>query len=210
MMMKETSSPFAFTLVEILAVLTVMGLLTTLGVTATREVAKKNKTIRCLNDLRQVGTALQLYVGDMEGRFPDTSHQGAAQSWTNTLGPYLKTNFLGRCGAVPDHPSRLTYAWNDALADATGRGVSAPSLRKPSTTMVVAELATNQTGDHFHFSGTRGGASRITPNQFKGEVNVQCHGVGANYLFADGHAETLPWADVQLRLNSVDSCFLVP
>ncbi|NCY23257.1 type II secretion system protein [bacterium] len=210
MIMEKKFLSSAFTLVELLAVFTIIALLATLMIVASHEVTQKKQSIQCLNDLRQVGLALQLYVGDNEGRFPDTSHQGVAQSWTNTLASYLKTNFLGRCCAVPNHPSRLTYAWNDALADANGLGVPAPSFRKPSATMVVAELATNQTGDHFHFSGTRGGVSRITPNQFKGEVNVQCHGRGANYLLADGHTENLAWTEVQLRLNQTDSCFIAP
>jgi len=208
---RKTPTPSkGFTLVELLTVVTIVAVLTSLGLAATRGVTEKTRTTRCLNDLRQVGTALQLYVGDNGGRFPSTSHQGVAQSWTNTLAPFLKTNFLGRCCAVPHHSSKLTYGWNDALADAQGLGVMAPSFRKPSATMVVAELATNQSSEHFHFSGTRGGASRITPNQLKAEVNVQCHGTGANYLFADGHAENLNWTDAQSRLIQTDSCFIVP
>jgi prepilin-type processing-associated H-X9-DG protein/prepilin-type N-terminal cleavage/methylation domain-containing protein len=208
---RKTPAPSkAFTLVELLTVATIIAVLTSLGLAATRGVTEKTRTTRCLNDLRQVGTALQLYVGENGGRFPSTSHQGVAQSWTNTLAPFLKTNFLGRCCAVPHHPSKLTYGWNDVLADAQGSGVMAPSFRKPSATMVVAELATNQSSEHFHFSGTRGGASRISPNQLKAEVNVQCHGTRANYLFADGHAENLNWTDVQSRLTQTDSYFLVP
>jgi prepilin-type processing-associated H-X9-DG protein/prepilin-type N-terminal cleavage/methylation domain-containing protein len=200
----------AFTLVELLTVVTIISILSTLGVAATRGVTERTKTTRCLNDLKEVGVALQLYVGDNSGRFPNTSHQGVAQSWTNTLADFLKTNFLGRCYAVPKHRSKLTYAWNDSLADAQGFGVMAPSLRSASSTMVVAELATNLTGEHFHFSGTRGGASRITPNQFRGEVNVTCHGSSANYLFADGHVENLPWTEVQSRLTQPNSSLLVP
>jgi len=200
----------AFTLVELLTTVTIVAVLTSLGFAATRGVTEKTRTTRCLNDLRQVGTALQLYVGDNSGRFPNTSHQGVAASWTNTLADFLKTNFLGRCCAVPKHRSKLTYAWNDALADAQGYGVTAPSFRSPSTTMVVTELATNLTGEHFHFSGTRGGASRITPNQFRGEVNVTCHNSSANYLFADGHVENLRWTEVQSRLTQPNSSFLVP
>ncbi len=157
-----------------------------------------------------MGVAAQLYVGDNSGRFPNTSHQGVAASWTNTLADFLKTNFLGRCCAVSKHRSKLTYSWNDALADSNGYGVMAASFRCPSTTMVVTELATNLTGEHFHFSGTRGGASRITPNQFRGEVNVTCHGSSANYLFADGHVENLRWTEVQSRLTQPNSSFLVP
>ena len=200
----------AFTLVELLTVLAIIATLTTLGLAATRGVTEKTNTSRCLNDLRQVGVAAQLYVGDNSGRFPNTSHQGVAASWTNTLADFLKTNFLGRCCAVPKHRSRLTYAWNDALADAQGYGVMGSSFRSPSTTMVVAELATNLTGEHFHFSGTRGGASRITPNQFRAEVNVTCHGSSANYLFADGHVENLSTNEVQRRLTQAESSFLVP
>jgi len=209
-MKPSSTKQTAFTLVELLTVLAIITTLTTLGLAATRGVTEKTKTTHCLNDLRQVGVAVQLYVGDNSGRFPNTSHQGVAASWTNTLADFLKTNFLGRCCAVPKHRSRLTYAWNDSLADAQGYGVTAPAFRSPSTTMVVAELATNLTGEHFHFSGTRGGASRITPNQFRGEVNVTCHGSSANYLFADGHVENLSTNEVQKRLTQADSSFLVP
>jgi prepilin-type N-terminal cleavage/methylation domain-containing protein/prepilin-type processing-associated H-X9-DG protein len=200
----------AFTLIELLAVIAIVGVLSTLGLAATRGVTEKTRTTRCLNDLRQVGTALQLYVGDNGGRFPNTSHQGVSQSWTNTLAPFLKTNFLGRCCAVPNHRAKLTYAWNDALTDGTGLGIMAATFQKPSTTMVVGELATNQVGEHFHFTSTRGGASRISPNQFKTEVNVQCHNAGANYLFADGHSEKLSWNDVQIRLNQASPNLLMP
>ena len=200
----------AFTLVELLTVVTIVAVLTSLGLAATRGVTEKTRATRCLNDLRQVGIALQLYVGDNGGRFPNTSHQGVAASWTNTLADFLKTNFLGRCCAVLKHRSKLTYAWNDSLADAQGYGVMASSVRAPSRTMAVTELATNLTGEHFHFAGKRGGASRITPNQFRAEVNVTCHGSSANYVFADGHVENLRWTEVQSRLTQPNSSFLIP
>ena len=207
-MMKTTSH--AFTLVELSTVVTIVAVLTSLGFAATRGVTEKTRTIRCLNDLRQVGSALQLYVGENGGRFPNTSHKGVTQSWTNTLSTYLKTNFLGRCCAVPNHRAKLTYAWNDALADAAGQGIMATTLRNPSLTLVVAELATNKAGDHFHFSSTPGGVRWIVPSQFQAEVNVQCHGSGANYLFADGHTETVSWPEIRRRLAQPNSTFLAP
>ena len=85
-----------------------------------------------------------------------------------------------------------------------------PTFRRPSATIVVAELATNQTGEHFHFAGIRGGPSRISANQFRGFVNVECHGTGANYLFADGHVEFITWTEAQRRLAQPESAFLVP
>jgi len=209
-MKPSSTKQTAFTLVELLTVLAIIATLTTLGLAATRGVTEKTKTAHCLSDLRQVGVAVQLYVGDNSGRFPNTSHQGVAASWTNTLADFLKTNFLGHCCAVPKHRSNLTYAWNDALADSNGYGVMSATFRRISSTMVVAELATNNIGEHFHFSGIRGGASRITPNQFRRDVNVSCHGSSANYLFADGHVENLRWTEVQSRLTQPNSSFLVP
>ncbi len=82
-----TKSP-AFTLVELLTVVTIISILSTLGLAATRGVTEKTNTTRCLNDLRQVGVAVQLYVGENSGRFPNTSHQGVAASWTNTLADF--------------------------------------------------------------------------------------------------------------------------
>ena len=131
--------------------------------------------------------------------------------WTNTLAAFLKTNFIGRCPAVRQHRSgNLTYAWNDCLTDANGNGIMAAAFRRPSATIVVAELATNQTGEHFHFAGTRGGAGRISANQFRSFVNVECHGNGANYLFGDGHVEFITWPEVQRRLAQPESALIVP
>jgi prepilin-type processing-associated H-X9-DG protein/prepilin-type N-terminal cleavage/methylation domain-containing protein len=209
-MKPSSTKQTAFTLVELMTVLAIIATLTTLGVAATRGVTEKTKTTRCLNDLRQVGSAIELYAAENGGRFPNTSHKSPEESWTNTLVFFLKTNFIGRCCAVPNHRSKFTYAWNDALVDSNGYGVMAASFRSPSSTMVVAELGANNIGEHFHFAGTRGGASRITPNQFRAEVNVTCHGSSANYLFADGHVGNLRWTEVQSRLTQPNSSFLVP
>ena len=82
--------------------------------------------------------------------------------------------------------------------------------RTPSATMASAELATNQSSEHFHFAGGRGGGGRVTPNQFKAAVNVEVHNGSANYLFVDGHAENLAWTEVQRRLRQPGTTFLVP
>jgi len=157
--------------------------------------------------MRQIGAAMQMFVGDNDGRLPGTSH---GVSWTNSLGAYLGTNFIGKCPAVPDHRARVSYGWNDSLADSRGQGIKAAVCRTPSLTMASAELATSQSSEHFHFAGGRGGAGRVTPNQFKAAVNVEVHNGSANYLFVDGHAESLAWTEVQRRLRQPGTTFLVP
>jgi prepilin-type N-terminal cleavage/methylation domain-containing protein/prepilin-type processing-associated H-X9-DG protein len=202
--MKNTSP--AFTLIELLVVIAIIAVLATLGYAAADSVIGKGHATKCLSNMRQIGAAMQMFVGDNDGKLPGTSH---GVSWTNSLGAYLGTNFIGKCPAVPEHRARVSYGWNDSLAPA-GKGIRLVASRTPSATMASAELAINQSSEHFHFAGGRGGAGRVTPNQFKAAVNVEVHNGSANYLFVDGHAENLAWTEVQRRLRQTGTTFLVP
>ena len=195
-----------FTLLELLVVIAIIGSLASLLIPSVRAAMQKARTVECLSDLRQIGMAVHLYTESHNGILPGTSH---AISWTNSLVPYLSPTFIGRCPAAKQHRARVTYGWNDCLAP-NGVGIAASSVRTPGLTMAMAELAADQTSEHFHFMGSRSGAARITPNQFKAAVNVQLHGTGANYLFVDGHAEHLSWTEVQVRLTQQNSTFILP
>jgi prepilin-type N-terminal cleavage/methylation domain-containing protein/prepilin-type processing-associated H-X9-DG protein len=202
--MKNTAP--AFTLIELLVVIAIIAVLATLGYAAADSVIGKGHATKCLSNMRQIGAAMHMFVGDNDGKLPGTSH---GVSWTNSLGAYLGTNFIGKCPGVPQHRARVSYGWNDSLAPA-GKGIRLIASRTPSATMASAELATNQSSEHFHFAGGRGGAGRVTPNQFKAAVNVEVHNGSANYLFVDGHAENLAWTEVQRRLRQTGTTFLVP
>ena len=203
--MKNTAP--AFTLIELLVVMAIIAVLASLAYAGAGAMLGKGHTTKCLSNMRQIGAAMQMFVGDHDGRLPGTSH---GVSWTNSLGAYLGANFLGKCPAVPEHRARVTYGWNDSLADAKGVGIKLVSARTPSVTMAAAELATNQSSEHFNFAGGRGGASRVTPNQFEAAVNVEVHNGSANYLFIDGHVENLAWTEVQRLLRQPGTTFLVP
>lgn len=203
----------AFSLIETLVVVAIISVLAVMAGTAVAAMTERSQNVQCLSNLRQVGAAIQLYTGDANGRLPSSSHHraedGSSLSWTNTLAAYLGTNFIGRCPSVPAHPARVTYGWNDLLTDTSGAGISVAICRRPGTTLAVAELATNQSSEHLHFRGAlRNG--RLTANQFRAFVNVEAHGQSANYLFVDGHVESLAWSEVQRRVTPVQSPFLNP
>ena len=203
--MKNTAP--AFTLIELLVVIAIIAVLASLAYAGAGAMIGKGQATKCLSNMRQIGAAMQMFVGDNDGRLPGTSH---GVSWTNSLGSYLGANFIGKCLSAPAHRARVTYGWNDSLADSGGNGIRVATCRTPGATMACAELATNQSTEHFHFAGLRGGASRVTPNQFRDAVNVEVHSPGANYLFVDGHAENLAWSEVQRRLRQPGTTFLVP
>lgn len=195
-----------FTLVELLVVIAVLAILATLTLPGMRATFDRTHSVQCTSNMKQMGIAVQLFVEDHGGVLPGTSH---GISWVDSLGLYLGKDFIGRCPAVPDHRARMTYGWNDCLAT-NGVGMRQSACRAPFETIAAAELAIDQTSEHFHFSGARGGATRLTANQFKAEVNVAAHGAGANYLFVDGHVETLAWTEVQHRLAQNNSTLVVP
>lgn len=201
----------AFTLLELLVVIVIVAVLFTLGVNVAYGAMARAHSTKCLSNLRQVGVAIQLYTGDNGGRLPDTGHvraeDGTSLSWTNTLSAYLSTNFIGRCPANKDSVMPVTYGWNDQLTATDGTGISVMRCRAPASTLAVAETADTYTSEHFHFGATR---SRMTFNQFKSSVGVDRHEKTANYLFVDGHAESLSTTDIRTRLNSTDTIFLQP
>ncbi|MFZ4775590.1 MAG: prepilin-type N-terminal cleavage/methylation domain-containing protein [Terrimicrobiaceae bacterium] len=201
----------AFTLVELLVVMAISAVLFTLGLSAAYGAIEKTHSSKCLSSLRQVGMAIQLYVGDNSGRLPDTGHiraaDGSSLSWTNTLSAYLSTNFIGRCPVNRKSPMAVTYGWNDLLTETSGDGIPVTRCRLPSTTLAVAEAADTYTSEHFHFASSR---TRVTYNQFKSAVGVDRHGTSANYLFVDGHTELLSLSEIKNRLAAANSTFLTP
>ena len=54
----------AFTLVELLVVVAIIGMLASLALPSLRSAAEKAKGARCLGNLRQIGVAVQQYVAD--------------------------------------------------------------------------------------------------------------------------------------------------
>ncbi len=201
----------AFTLVELLVSIAILGVLGTLVFAAGAAARKRMQSAACLGNLRQVGAAALLHVAENKNRLPSISHardeNGGSLSWTRTLERYLGVGFLGRCPALPGHPAKITYGWNDLLVTADGQGIPFASAKTPSATLMAAEIAPDQTAEHLHFAGAARG---VTPAFFQTLVNVRCHGAGANYLFVDGHVATVPWAEVQSRLAGRPSPFVSP
>ncbi|MCU0793260.1 MAG: prepilin-type N-terminal cleavage/methylation domain-containing protein [Opitutaceae bacterium] len=202
----------AFTLIELLTVVAIIGILAAILFPVAARVRATGQTTRCLSNLRQFGAAIHLYAGENQGRLPSSSHQrapdGSSLSWTHTLTAYLGPDFIGRCPSVPDHPAKISYALNDLLTLADGTGVAFTKVRQPAATLLVGELAVDASSEHFHFAGASRG--RVTSALFQSSVNVRCHGTGANYLFVDGHVATLPWSEIPPRLALANPVFLHP
>jgi len=79
----------AFTLVELLVVIAIIGLLSTVAVVALGSARARGKAAKAASDLKQIATALQLYV-DTNGGYPCFDHNWVDTWETTWSAPYLK------------------------------------------------------------------------------------------------------------------------
>src|SRR5947208_3872261 len=78
-----------FTLLEVLIAIFIIGLLSALLLPAIARSKASTRDTRCLNNLHQIGMALQLYVDDNDNRLPTMfdSPISSEAGVTNTLAP---------------------------------------------------------------------------------------------------------------------------
>ena len=103
----------AFTLVELLVVITIVATLAALLMPALATAKDRTKTVACANNVRQIGAALNSFLGDNDQWYPYISPGGCGTTgimWHRRLGPYVGgTNSVAaaRLFYCPSNPWKL-------------------------------------------------------------------------------------------------------
>ncbi|MEO8439028.1 MAG: prepilin-type N-terminal cleavage/methylation domain-containing protein [Spartobacteria bacterium] len=190
--MKNSSR--AFTMIELLVVIVVIAILTSIAVPVFSSVQEKARVTQDLSNLRQLGIATQTYLNDNDGViFVD---QGTT-SWMKSLHPkYLpawkifQSPFDKRSVVESESTSAVSYGLNsNAVAQ------SADKIQKPTLFILLAP-AQNSTSQ-VNFSGVTGATVTVlrdtsTPGGIA-TGGTQQKRKNINALFADLHAESLSW-----------------
>jgi prepilin-type processing-associated H-X9-DG protein/prepilin-type N-terminal cleavage/methylation domain-containing protein len=211
--LKPSPASRGFTLVEVLVVVAIIVAATSIAVPVARSLMTRSHAVNCSSNLRQIGLAAMMYAGDNQMTLPSTSHQRGGRSWTLTLQPYVSGTITFKCAQDPHKRRAYTYVINDFLtpypagADHLNYSILA-RIERTEATFMFAEASPSHSSDHFHFAPYAGG--RIPSAVFEHQVAVRSHGESANYLFADGHVETLSRRDIQTRLATGGSRFVDP
>ncbi len=206
----------AFSLAEILVVTAIIGLLAALLFPSLESLRAKSQQTKCAGNLQQLGAALLRYAGEYNGSLPTGS------TWDREISSYLEVPVWNTAGAnssvltcPADQRSRpladgkfpRSYTSSyikpaDPSQGLFGDGTVQVSRRlaqitRPSQAIMLFEMFTTGAGAYVaneqfmqaygYSSGYQSAAS--TPRLPNGKFY---HGKSLNYLFADGHLESLP------------------
>ena len=84
----KTSRKKSFTLIEFLVVIAIIAILAAMLLPALNKAREKAHSIVCVNNLKQVGTAMAMYAGDYSD-FGPPAIWGNSQYWNRLISPYL-------------------------------------------------------------------------------------------------------------------------
>lgn len=209
-----------FTLVELLAVIAIIGVLAAIIMLGTARMRASAHSARCAENLRQISQALFMSTADNRGAFPP------GHIWDRSIAPYIGTTLSASPTATP--PTSLLICPSDSRTLASprsyvvpaqsnsypgvgifSRSPTLPSLRLPEIshppqTILVTEFYTGGWASSAQFNTAYsavdgwlgvGGAPVL-------DDGSPYHRSGQNYAFCDGHVERLSPAQVVISVGS--------
>ncbi|PAW77499.1 MAG: hypothetical protein B9S32_10910 [Verrucomicrobia bacterium Tous-C9LFEB] len=206
-----------FTLVEMLVVISVILVLSTLAMSGFRSAMNMSRSAKCMGNLRQLGEGILLYAADNNNFLPPayiSGNNGPDNNWYYAIYPYLtggtkmpydwgqETVIVGRgvfhCPEVKNNDAAyilpwISYKMNGQFQFLSATGVmSMAAISKPSQTLLLGEGRA-----HPKFS------SYTSKDQGTGLWYP--HNGKLNGLFLDGHIESQTESELKSRWTQIGS-----
>lgn len=200
--MKTLKSPQGFSLVELLVILAVLGILAAILFPVVSSAVASSRSSRCMSNLRQLGSGVQLYANDHNGLFPaNGGSKESPQLWGQRIAPYVGIDFLGPVnqGKLPPDPfscpeehdmtmtgsHRSHYSKNIELNGSPSGTVKVTQIPYPEKTFLLADSL----GRDMSYLYEKSFAPR--------------HDGKANVIFVDMHVESLDPAKINRKYREL-------
>jgi prepilin-type N-terminal cleavage/methylation domain-containing protein len=204
--MTKSSPPLGmrgFTLIELLVVIATIGILMGIAIPTFNSVYERAKVTKDLSNLRQIGSATQLYMNDNNGAFPGSAtatwmsqlelNQKYLSTWRVLQSPFDKRN----TSELGDATTSVSYGINANVLPGNAP-ISADKITKPVTFIVFAPAQAAGPTVSFQGAGnsaipgvtvlaatsTPGGVAAGGTHNSRAKINALC---------ADWHGETMLW-----------------
>jgi prepilin-type N-terminal cleavage/methylation domain-containing protein/prepilin-type processing-associated H-X9-DG protein len=187
-----------FTLIELLVVIAIIAILAAILFPVFAQAREKARATACLSNLKQIGSAISMYLQDYDEQFPKSQYQsnpaqygfgplpGSVNFWDHWplhFGTYVKSVDVFNCPTSQDGTERLTISgWdNDGNygynVDGLARAVNLPSrslaeIEHPAETFVIFD-----SGDSSAIPGTNNYTNLLEVL----DLNLNC---GTNQMIA--------------------------
>lgn len=217
----------AFTLMELLVVIVIIAILTAIALPVMSGVKARGQQAACASNMRQIGAALLTYANENDGYLPETTHTTGVkfdQAWIYALKAYLaNVDKVRICPADPIGVQRLqangtSYVLNSYIfvpqvgpfGEDLGSLNNVRKLLYPARTLIAFNVSDEQgasvMNDHTHSDAWAGNWRRvrgdIEPNRFRSARTNADHTNGfANYLYLDGHVESLSGRVIKQQID---------
>lgn len=196
-MTKNSYFARAFTLLELLVIMAVIAILISIAYPVYTGILERGKVTQDMNNLHQIGIAIQTYLNDNDQILPDSP------TWPGTtITPVLYPKYIGtrkifqspfdKRSSLETDLAPVSYSINHNMYDpAVGISRNLIKVVSPASTFLMAPTYTGNPTNASSWAGTTTSAPDLPVGGTGETKGTHSNGTRINALFCDWHTESL-------------------